>query len=151
VADQDCCLCQEGAHAQNKPRGEGQCCNGNGNRLISRLLHQFHFFASVSLTFCSSSCVSLIFSQGIANALGNKGAVGVSFFVGTTSLCFVNCHLAAGAEKVSPPPPPSSLFHGTVISLFTTLPSGPPPPPLLSLLLTLFFCHVVFKAQRKLF
>jgi hypothetical protein len=39
--------------------------------------------------------------QGIANALGNKGAVGVSFFLGSTSLCFVNCHLTAGAEKWS--------------------------------------------------
>ena len=40
-------------------------------------------------------------ATGIANALGNKGAVGASFFVGSTSLCFVNCHLAAGSEKWS--------------------------------------------------
>ncbi|XP_068685671.1 phosphatidylinositol 3,4,5-trisphosphate 5-phosphatase 2-like isoform X2 [Montipora foliosa] len=32
---------------------------------------------------------------GIANALGNKGGVGISFSFGPLSLCFVNCHLAA--------------------------------------------------------
>ncbi|XP_065644499.1 phosphatidylinositol 3,4,5-trisphosphate 5-phosphatase 2A isoform X4 [Hydra vulgaris] len=37
---------------------------------------------------------------GIANALGNKGAVGVSFYVGQTSFCFVNCHLTSGNEHV---------------------------------------------------
>ncbi|XP_065644502.1 phosphatidylinositol 3,4,5-trisphosphate 5-phosphatase 2A-like isoform X1 [Hydra vulgaris] len=37
---------------------------------------------------------------GIANALGNKGAVGVSFYVDQTSFCFVNCHLTSGNEHV---------------------------------------------------
>nr|XP_058945495.1 phosphatidylinositol 3,4,5-trisphosphate 5-phosphatase 2-like isoform X1 [Pocillopora verrucosa] len=32
---------------------------------------------------------------GIANALGNKGGVGISFSLGPLSLCFINCHLAA--------------------------------------------------------
>ncbi|XP_023930174.1 phosphatidylinositol 3,4,5-trisphosphate 5-phosphatase 1 [Lingula anatina] len=36
---------------------------------------------------------------GIANALGNKGAVGVSFYFGGTSFCFINCHLTSGHEK----------------------------------------------------
>ncbi|XP_072180277.1 phosphatidylinositol 3,4,5-trisphosphate 5-phosphatase 1-like [Diadema setosum] len=36
---------------------------------------------------------------GIANALGNKGAVGVSFYFNGTSFCFVNCHLTSGTEK----------------------------------------------------
>ncbi|XP_078495542.1 phosphatidylinositol 3,4,5-trisphosphate 5-phosphatase 2 [Ciona intestinalis] len=36
---------------------------------------------------------------GIANALGNKGAVGVSFQFGGTSFCFINAHLTSGAEK----------------------------------------------------
>ncbi|XP_009082769.1 PREDICTED: phosphatidylinositol 3,4,5-trisphosphate 5-phosphatase 2-like [Acanthisitta chloris] len=36
---------------------------------------------------------------GIANTLGNKGAVGVSFLFNGTSLGFVNCHLASGSEK----------------------------------------------------
>ena len=40
-------------------------------------------------------------ATGVANTLGNKGGVGVSFFLGTTSFCFVNAHLAAGTEKLS--------------------------------------------------
>ncbi|XP_051855240.1 phosphatidylinositol 3,4,5-trisphosphate 5-phosphatase 1 isoform X4 [Antechinus flavipes] len=36
---------------------------------------------------------------GIANALGNKGAVGVSFMFNGTSLGFVNSHLTSGSEK----------------------------------------------------
>jgi phosphatidylinositol-3,4,5-trisphosphate 5-phosphatase 2 len=36
---------------------------------------------------------------GIGNALGNKGAVGISFTFGNTSLCFINCHLTSGNEK----------------------------------------------------
>ena len=31
---------------------------------------------------------------------GNKGAVGISFFLGSTSFCFINCHLAARNERV---------------------------------------------------
>uniref|UniRef100_A0A4W3K9W3 phosphatidylinositol-3,4,5-trisphosphate 5-phosphatase n=1 Tax=Callorhinchus milii TaxID=7868 RepID=A0A4W3K9W3_CALMI len=37
---------------------------------------------------------------GIANTLGNKGAVGVSFLFNGTSFGFVNCHLTSGSEKV---------------------------------------------------
>ncbi|XP_065840685.1 phosphatidylinositol 3,4,5-trisphosphate 5-phosphatase 2-like [Oscarella lobularis] len=36
---------------------------------------------------------------GIAGALGNKGAVGISFFFNGASLCFVNSHLTSGNEK----------------------------------------------------
>ncbi|XP_068812904.1 phosphatidylinositol 3,4,5-trisphosphate 5-phosphatase 2 [Struthio camelus] len=36
---------------------------------------------------------------GIANTLGNKGAVGISFLFNGTSFGFVNCHLASGSEK----------------------------------------------------
>ncbi|XP_067898054.1 phosphatidylinositol 3,4,5-trisphosphate 5-phosphatase 1 isoform X2 [Heterodontus francisci] len=36
---------------------------------------------------------------GIANALGNKGAVGVSFMFNGTSFGFVNTHLTSGSEK----------------------------------------------------
>ncbi|XP_029815028.1 phosphatidylinositol 3,4,5-trisphosphate 5-phosphatase 2-like [Manacus vitellinus] len=36
---------------------------------------------------------------GIANTLGNKGAVGVSFLFNGTSFGFVNCHLTSGSEK----------------------------------------------------
>ncbi|XP_029463823.1 phosphatidylinositol 3,4,5-trisphosphate 5-phosphatase 2-like [Rhinatrema bivittatum] len=38
---------------------------------------------------------------GLAHALGNKGAVGVSFLFNGTSLAFVNCHLASGSEKTA--------------------------------------------------
>lgn len=47
--------------------------------------------------------ISHIFSDsvktGIANALGNKGAVGVSFMFNRTSFGFVNSHLTSGSEK----------------------------------------------------
>lgn len=36
---------------------------------------------------------------GIGNALGNKGGVGISFFFGNISLCFINSHLTSGNEK----------------------------------------------------
>ncbi|NWH66397.1 SHP2B phosphatase, partial [Geococcyx californianus] len=36
---------------------------------------------------------------GIANTLGNKGAVGISFLFNGTSFGFINCHLASGSEK----------------------------------------------------
>uniref|UniRef100_H3AZW7 phosphatidylinositol-3,4,5-trisphosphate 5-phosphatase n=1 Tax=Latimeria chalumnae TaxID=7897 RepID=H3AZW7_LATCH len=36
---------------------------------------------------------------GIANTLGNKGAVGMSFLFNGTSFGFVNCHLTSGTEK----------------------------------------------------
>uniref|UniRef100_A0A803JPD5 phosphatidylinositol-3,4,5-trisphosphate 5-phosphatase n=4 Tax=Xenopus tropicalis TaxID=8364 RepID=A0A803JPD5_XENTR len=38
---------------------------------------------------------------GIANTLGNKGAVGISFMFNGTSFGFVNCHLTSGNEKTS--------------------------------------------------
>uniref|UniRef100_A0AAY4ENC1 phosphatidylinositol-3,4,5-trisphosphate 5-phosphatase n=1 Tax=Denticeps clupeoides TaxID=299321 RepID=A0AAY4ENC1_9TELE len=37
---------------------------------------------------------------GIANTLGNKGAVGLSFMFNGTSFGFVNCHLTSGNEKI---------------------------------------------------
>ncbi|CAI8000462.1 Phosphatidylinositol 3,4,5-trisphosphate 5-phosphatase 2 [Geodia barretti] len=38
---------------------------------------------------------------GIGNALGNKGGVGITFFYGSVSMCFINCHLTSGNEKCS--------------------------------------------------
>ncbi|KAF7236605.1 Phosphatidylinositol 3,4,5-trisphosphate 5-phosphatase 2 [Varanus komodoensis] len=38
---------------------------------------------------------------GIANTLGNKGAVAVSFMFNGTSFGFVNCHLTSGNEKTA--------------------------------------------------
>ncbi|XP_028400181.1 phosphatidylinositol 3,4,5-trisphosphate 5-phosphatase 2A-like isoform X2 [Dendronephthya gigantea] len=37
---------------------------------------------------------------GIANTLGNKGGVGISFEFLSTSLCFINCHLTSGNEDL---------------------------------------------------
>uniref|UniRef100_UPI00358E0386 phosphatidylinositol 3,4,5-trisphosphate 5-phosphatase 2-like n=1 Tax=Myxine glutinosa TaxID=7769 RepID=UPI00358E0386 len=45
----------------------------------------------------NTSCVK----TGLANTLGNKGAVGASFVFGGTSLGFVNSHLTSGNEKTS--------------------------------------------------
>ncbi|XP_041930599.1 inositol polyphosphate phosphatase-like 1b isoform X1 [Alosa sapidissima] len=36
---------------------------------------------------------------GLGNALGSKGAVGISFLFNGTSFGFVNCHLTSGSEK----------------------------------------------------
>ncbi|KAL4219720.1 Phosphatidylinositol 3 [Mactra antiquata] len=38
---------------------------------------------------------------GIANALGNKGAVAISFYFNGTSFCFINAHLTSGDERCS--------------------------------------------------
>lgn len=38
---------------------------------------------------------------GIGDVLGNKGGVGVAFRFLDTGLCFINCHLAARAERLS--------------------------------------------------
>ncbi|KAH9514603.1 Phosphatidylinositol 3,4,5-trisphosphate 5-phosphatase 2A [Bulinus truncatus] len=37
---------------------------------------------------------------GIANALGNKGAVAISFLLSGTSFCFINAHLTSGEERL---------------------------------------------------
>ncbi|XP_030647188.1 phosphatidylinositol 3,4,5-trisphosphate 5-phosphatase 1 [Chanos chanos] len=47
----------------------------------------------ISHIFCDSV------KTGIANRLGNKGAVGVSFMFNGTSFGFVNSHLTSGSEK----------------------------------------------------
>ncbi|KAL6064788.1 inositol polyphosphate 5-phosphatase [Balamuthia mandrillaris] len=39
-------------------------------------------------------------ATGIANVVGNKGGIGVSFSFFETSLCFVGCHLAAHHEMI---------------------------------------------------
>ncbi|XP_063806969.1 phosphatidylinositol 3,4,5-trisphosphate 5-phosphatase 2 isoform X1 [Pseudophryne corroboree] len=49
------------------------------------------------ITHISTSSVK----TGIANTLGNKGAVGVSFMFNGTSFGFVNCHLTSGNEKTA--------------------------------------------------
>lgn len=49
------------------------------------------------ISYVSTSSVK----TGIANTLGNKGAVGVSFMFNGTSFGFVNCHLTSGNEKTT--------------------------------------------------
>ena len=44
-----------------------------------------------------SSCVA----TGIADTMGNKGGIGIGFRLGRTSVLVVNCHLAAGEDKVA--------------------------------------------------
>ena len=44
-----------------------------------------------SSTFLPNPCTSPL--------LGNKGAVGISFYFGSLSLCFVSSHLTSGSEK----------------------------------------------------
>ncbi|KAM9795447.1 inositol polyphosphate phosphatase-like 1b [Neosynchiropus ocellatus] len=44
----------------------------------------------------NTACVK----TGLGNALGNKGAVGVSFLFNGSSFGFVNCHLTSGSDKV---------------------------------------------------
>ncbi len=57
-------------------------------------------FASpaVAPTISSVSCTSV--GTGLGGYLGNKGAVSVRLVLAeTTRLCFINCHLAAGADQ----------------------------------------------------
>nr|XP_033802617.1 phosphatidylinositol 3,4,5-trisphosphate 5-phosphatase 2-like isoform X2 [Geotrypetes seraphini] len=48
-----------------------------------------------------SHIVTSTVKTGVAPALGNKGAVGISFLFNGTSFAFVNCHLASGSEKTA--------------------------------------------------
>ncbi|CAH8636355.1 unnamed protein product [Schistosoma rodhaini] len=41
-----------------------------------------------------------IVPTGVLNVMGNKGGVSLRITIFNTSLCFVNCHLAAGKEKI---------------------------------------------------
>lgn len=34
-------------------------------------------------------------ATGIGNVMGNKGGVGICFYLHETSICFIGCHLAA--------------------------------------------------------
>lgn len=53
-----------------------------------------------TISHIQTSSVATGVQTGITT-LGNKGAVAVAMFVNNTSFCFLNCHLAAGAEKWS--------------------------------------------------
>jgi inositol polyphosphate 5-phosphatase INPP5B/F len=56
--------------------------------------------SSIASTISSVSCTSV--GTGLMGYLGNKGAVSVRLVLAeTTRLCFVNCHLAAGADQTA--------------------------------------------------
>jgi len=55
-----------------------------------------------------------IVKLGIANTLGNKGAVGISFYFGSTSFCFINSHLQARVERLAKR---NQNFHDTLRNL----------------------------------
>ena len=38
-------------------------------------------------------------STGLLQIIGNKGAIGISFAIGETTLLLMNCHLTAGQQK----------------------------------------------------
>ncbi len=59
-------------------------------------------FASPELAPSVSSVSTTSTGTGLMGYFGNKGAVSVRLMLGeTTKLCFVNCHLAAGADAAS--------------------------------------------------
>lgn len=59
-------------------------------------------FASPELSPDISSVSTTSVGTGLFGYLGNKGAVCVRALIGdTTKLCFVNCHLAAGADQAA--------------------------------------------------
>ncbi|KAH9999523.1 DNase I-like protein [Russula vinacea] len=45
-------------------------------------------------------CAAHTISRGVGGRFGNKGAVAVRLLIDDTSLCFLNCHLAAGHRRV---------------------------------------------------
>jgi len=45
-------------------------------------------------------CAAHTISRGVQRRFGNKGAVAVRLLIDDTSLCFLNCHLAAGHRRV---------------------------------------------------
>ncbi|KAI9466657.1 DNase I-like protein [Lactarius psammicola] len=45
-------------------------------------------------------CAAHTISRGVRHKFGNKGAVAVRLLIDDTSLCFLNCHLAAGHRRV---------------------------------------------------
>lgn len=59
-------------------------------------------FASPDLVPTIGSVSTTSVGTGLMGYLGNKGAVAVRMMLGeTTRLCFVNCHLAAGADQAA--------------------------------------------------
>ena len=57
-------------------------------------------FVHNSIAHLCSEVVSAAVATGMGNTLGNKGGVGISFFVGNTKILIVNSHLAAHDKAV---------------------------------------------------
>lgn len=57
-------------------------------------------FAHINLVPIISNIKSDCLATGIQNLVGNKGAVGISFNLGQTSLLCISCHLASGQNGV---------------------------------------------------
>lgn len=57
-------------------------------------------FAHISLAPIISNVESECIATGIKNIVGNKGAVGIRFKIGKTSILCISSHLAAGEFKV---------------------------------------------------
>lgn len=57
-------------------------------------------FIKEELYYLVSNVAAETIGTGIANKLGNKGAVAIRFDFHRTSMCFVNCHLAAHMEEL---------------------------------------------------
>merc|ERR1711865_1122979 len=61
-------------------------------------IHQIIFIHKALLPLVTNVASSAV-ATGIANTLGNKGGIGISFNLGKTSMLFVNCHLTAHQHK----------------------------------------------------
>ena len=80
---------------------------GAGYAIAGQIAHwemRLIVFARVKWLQGAERCINRVrtthASTGIGGVLGNKGAVVVKFDFGSTSLCFVSCHLAAHAPKL---------------------------------------------------
>ncbi|XP_057300881.1 phosphatidylinositol 3,4,5-trisphosphate 5-phosphatase 2-like isoform X2 [Hydractinia symbiolongicarpus] len=98
---------QESAYHEKEWVKKIQTCLKSVFRKEFKLLTCYSMWDIRIVIFVKSELLNLVNSvkqssvkTGIATVLGNKGAVGVSFNVGTTSFCFVNCHLTSGNEKL---------------------------------------------------
>eukprot|EP00753_Platysulcus_tardus_P012038 PLAT3336.13.p1 GENE.PLAT3336.13~~PLAT3336.13.p1 ORF type:complete len:996 (-),score=419.40 PLAT3336.13:68-3055(-) len=88
-----------------KPKWEAALKRSLGSNyvmLCSHTLQAIHLvvFVHRALLPLVSTVQSAAVATGIGKRLGNKGGVGIGFFVGGSSLLFINCHLAAHQKNV---------------------------------------------------
>ena len=58
-------------------------------------------FVRAALRTSAHSVRSAVSATGLGGVVGNKGGLAISFHLGTTSLAFVSCHLAAHSHMLS--------------------------------------------------